>query len=148
MRTTCTPVENTLITLLIHWCCHQKTGVFIKETAIHRCNIDETLMISMQTLMIINIFYVLIFETLMFHFCFIDDSLMFLWRNIDETAKISMKTLKIINVFNGLIWETAMFHWWFVDESSGKHWWFRWKHWKSFMITNSPLFQNIDVSYH
>ena len=45
-----------------------KKGLFIKETMMqHRCSIDETLTISMQTLMIINVFNVLISETLMIH---------------------------------------------------------------------------------
>ena len=82
---------------------------------------------------------VIICETLMLHCCFIDDSLMTLWRNIYETVKILMQTLKIINVFNVLFCETSMFHWWFVDESSMKHWWFRWKHWRSLMITKSVI---------
>ena len=41
----------------------------------HWYSIDETLMISIQTLMIINVFNVLISEALMFHWIFIDDSL-------------------------------------------------------------------------
>ena len=44
-----------------------------ETTMRHRCNSDETLMISMRTLMIINVFNVLIFETSMFHYCFNDD---------------------------------------------------------------------------
>ena len=105
-----TPVENTLVKLMIHYCCHKKTGLFIKETTMrHRCNIDETLMISMQTLMIIIVFNALISGTLMFPCCFIDDSSMILRKNIDDTAKVLIQTLKIINVFCVLIYETSMF---------------------------------------
>ena len=52
------PVEQALIALMNHRCRHQKTGLFITETMMrHQCNIDETLMISIQTLNIINVFF-------------------------------------------------------------------------------------------
>ena len=61
-----------------------------------RCNIDETLTILMQTVMSINVFNVLISETLMVHSYSIDDSLIVLLKNIDETLMISVQTLMII----------------------------------------------------
>ena len=83
-------VENTLITLMIHRCLHQKrAGCSLKRQP---CDIDATLMNLM-------------------------------WK------------LKIINVFNVLVSKTSMFHYCFIDDAFRKHWWFRWKHWVSLMIT-------------
>ena len=63
-----TQVEIALLTLMIHRCCHEKTGLFIIETTMrHQCKIHETLMISMQTLKFINVNNVLISETSIFH---------------------------------------------------------------------------------
>ena len=94
----------------------------------HRCNIDETLMISMQTLVIINVVNVLISETFMFHWWFVDDSFKKHWCNIDGILMISVQTLVVINVFTVLTSEIFMLHWWF-----------RWKHWRSSMITKHNI---------
>ena len=76
----------------------KKTGLFIKETTMqYRCNIVETLIISIQTLNIIYVYNVLISETidvsLMFHSWFVDDSLEKYRGSIEETLMISMETL-------------------------------------------------------
>ena len=112
----------------------------------HRCKIDETMMISKQTLMIINVFTVLISDTLMFYWWFNDEFLkknidatlmrhswfrykhywylMFLmclslehWCFFDASLMISIQTLLIFNVFNVLVSGTLMFHWCFIDDS-------------------------------
>ena len=61
---------------MIHWCRHQKQAVLSNKEATmgHRCNIDATLINSVQTLMIIDVFNAFISETSMFHWCFLDDS--------------------------------------------------------------------------
>ena len=102
----------------------------------------------MQTMMIFNVFKVLISESLTFFCCFIDASLMILWRNIDEATKIPVQTLKIIIVFTVLICETLMPHWWFVAEYLRKHWWNPWKQWRSLLITKYQFFQNLFVLCH
>ena len=64
------------------------------------------------------VFILLICETLIFHCCFIDVSLMLLWGNIDETAMIWMQTLKIIFFAN--LWKfdiSQLPHWWYFDEN-------------------------------
>ena len=62
----------------------------------------------MQALRIDIIFNKLIFESLMFHCCFIDDSVMILWRKIHGTLMISMEKLKIINVYTVFYSKTSM----------------------------------------
>ena len=63
-----TPVDNTLmtITLMTHRCCQQKAGLFIVETTTRHRNVDEMLMVVMQTLKIINVYNVQTSETSMF----------------------------------------------------------------------------------
>ena len=61
-------VKNTLVTLMIHYCSHQKNRpVHWRDNDVtsmqHWWNIDESLFISMQTIMINNVFNVLISET-------------------------------------------------------------------------------------
>ena len=64
-----------------------------------RCDIDATLMISMQTLMIINVFTVLTSETLLFHWWFFGETL-----NINNDYKVQyFKTLILKLIF--------MYHW-------------------------------------
>ena len=79
-------------------------------------NVDGTLRISMQTIMIIN-FFVLNSETLMFHYCFLDDSLMMLWKDIVETLKIANETFVIFFVFVVLTSESLICHCWSIGES-------------------------------
>ena len=59
-------------------------------------------MISMQTLVAIT-YFVQISKTLMFPCCFVDDSLMILWRDIFEALLISMETFLIFFVFVVLV---------------------------------------------
>ena len=62
-------------------------------------DIFETLIFSMPAFLIFNDFVVLTPESRKILCCFIDDSLMILWRTIEVTAKISWQTLKIIIAF-------------------------------------------------
>ena len=58
-----------------------------------------------------EIFFVLVIpETLMFQCCFVDDSLMTLWRDLFETLICSMETFLIFLVFVVLTSESLMFH--------------------------------------
>ena len=79
-------------------------------------NVDGTLRISMQTIMIIN-FFVLNSETLIFHYCFLDDSLTMLWKDIVETLKIANETFVIFFVFVVLTSESLICHCWSIGES-------------------------------
>ena len=76
---------------------------------------DKILMISMQTLMINN-FFVLFSETLMFQYFVPDDSLMMPWRDIVETLIISKETLSIFFVSVVVTSESLIFHCWFIDD--------------------------------
>ena len=62
-------------------------------------------------------FFNLISATLLFHSCFVNDSLMILWRDIFEALIISMETFLIFIVF--VVWtpESLMLHCLFIDES-------------------------------
>ena len=71
-------------------------------------------------------FFDLISATLLFHSCFVDDSLTILWRDIFETLIISMETFDLycfcfVNLWN--IDVSLVLQWWFVDDSLKKHWW-------------------------
>ena len=77
---------------------------------------DKILLISMRTLLT-KIFFVLISKTLMFPCCFVDDSLMILWRDIFETLIFSVETFLIFIVFDVLTSESFMFHRSFSDDS-------------------------------
>ena len=55
-------------------------------------------------------FVVVISETLMFHCCFVDDSLMTLWGDIIETLIIAMEAFLIFIVIVVLFCEPLMFH--------------------------------------
>ena len=61
--------------------------------------------------------FVLISETGMFHYCFLEYSLMMLWRNTVETLIISMETFLIFIVFVVLTSESLMFLCYFIDDS-------------------------------
>ena len=64
-----------------------------------------------------EIFFVLVIhETLMFQCCFVDDSLMTLWRDLFETLICSMETFLIFLVFVVLTSESLMFHCYFTDD--------------------------------
>ena len=82
-----------------------------------RRNIDVTAKISLQTVMITNVFLNLISETSLFSCCFVDDSLMIIWRDIFEALINSMESFFIFIVFVVLTSESFMFQWWFIDES-------------------------------
>ena len=85
-------------------------------------NFDGTLMILMQTLMIIILFKVLLSETIMFCWCFFAGWLMILRKGIVGTAKNSRQTFMIINsLCNSLanINISLLLQWCFVDYS----WW-------------------------
>ena len=95
-------------------------------------DIFETLICPTAIFLIYIVFVVLIFQLLMFHCWFIDDSLMILGRNIDVTARISMQALMMFMGFFDLISETLMFHcchfddcWSFFGETYLKHWYVR-----------------------
>ena len=60
-------------------------------------------------------FIVLIWDSLMFHWCFGDVLLMLLWGNLYETAMIWMRTKMIIYVFFLIISEYLMFHCCFIE---------------------------------
>ena len=60
---------------------------------------------------------VLIFQTLMFHCCFLEILLMSLRRIFDETLMFSIQTPMIRNFFRVLISETFMFHYCVSDDS-------------------------------
>ena len=63
------------------------------------------------------VFIVLIRESLIFHRCCGDVSLMLLWGTTDETAMIWMKTISIFYVFKVLVFEKLMFPCCFIDDS-------------------------------
>ena len=77
---------------------------------------DKILMISMQALVAIT-YFVQISKTLMFPCCFVDDSLMILWRDIFEALIFSMETFLIFIVFVVLTLESLMLHCLFIDDS-------------------------------
>ena len=64
-----------------------------------------------------NFFVVVISETMTFHYCFLDESLMILWRDIVEALIISKETFLIFIVFVVLTSEWLIFHCWFFDNS-------------------------------
>ena len=72
-------------------------------------------MISMQTYM--TILFVLISETLMFHCCFVDDSLMNIRRDIFEALLFSLEAFLIFIVFVVLTCDSFMFHCFFLKDS-------------------------------
>ena len=61
------------------------------------------------------VFFLLICETLIFHWCFSDVLLMLLWGNLYETAMVWMRTKMIIYVSFLLISEYLMFHCCFIE---------------------------------
>ena len=77
---------------------------------------DKIFKISVQTLKTIGSF-VLISETGMFHYCFLDYSLMMFWRNIVENLISSTETFLIFIVFVVLTSESLMFLCYFTDDS-------------------------------
>ena len=83
-----------------------------------RRDIFETLVFSIAPFLIFIVFVLLNSESLMFHCCFIDDSLMILWRTVDDTTKICMQTLKIIEVSNVIfIRSLVFFAAWLINRS-------------------------------
>ena len=71
----------------------------------------------MQALVIFMGFFDLISETLMFHCCFVDDSLTIPWREVFETLTKSLENFLIFIVFLVLTSKSLMFHCFFIDDS-------------------------------
>ena len=61
-------------------------------------------------------FFDLMSETSLFPCCFVDDSLMIIWRDIFEALIISMETFLIFIVFVVLTSESFMFHCFFLND--------------------------------
>ena len=64
-----------------------------------------------------NTLFVLISDILMFHYCFLDDSLMMLWGDIIETLISSKEAFFVYFVFVVLPSESLMFQCFFIDDS-------------------------------
>ena len=94
---------------------------------LHCCFSDDSLMrhwwtmeSSMQTLLFSKTYAVLIFQTLMFFWCFIEFllmSLMSLQRNFDETLMFLIRSPMIICLFKVLVPKTFMFLYCVSDDS-------------------------------
>ena len=107
-------------------------------------SIHGTLTTSFKFLRSLNVlvFIVLICESLIFHCCCGDISLMLLWGTTDETAMIWMQTISIFYILKVLVSEKLMFHCCFIDDSLTIFWWdidekcrFRCKHYWLVKIT-------------
>ena len=89
-------------------------------------DVAETLMISMQTLMM-KFFCCGNLRNIDVSLLLCRWSLMIVWRDILETVIVSMKLFLIffcsecVKLWNIEVW--LFLHWWFVDDSLKKRWW-------------------------
>ena len=91
------------VSLLLHWC-------FFDEVLKNKGDFDANIIDQKQNI-------VLVFQTLMFHCCFLDFLLVSLRRNFDETLMFSIQTPMIGSFFKELISEIFMFHYCVSDDS-------------------------------
>ena len=104
--------------ILKHW-------QFIAASLMFRwSSIHGTLTTSFNFLRSTNVlvFIVVICESLIFHCCCGDVSLMLLWGKTDETAMIWMQTISIFYVLKVLVSEKLMFRCCFIDDSLTIFW--------------------------
>ena len=91
------------VSLLLHWS-------FFDEVLKNNGDFDANIIDQKQNI-------VLVFQTLMFHCCFLEFLLVSLWRNFDETLMFSIQIPMIRSFFKVLISEIFMFHYCVSDDS-------------------------------